>query len=104
VLLDPMHVHLKPGSLLGALYTLAGVTPRPENVSLTVTREALLMLADEYGQPPFVTLLGTELAADQLRVRLGYLHVLVTAPIRKATPEELRSEAARLVVAAGVGT
>jgi hypothetical protein len=103
VLLDPMHVHLKPGSMLGALYTLAGVTPRPENVSLTITREALLMLADEYGQPPFVTLLGTELAADQLRVRLGYLHVLVTAPIRKATPEELRAESMRLATAAEVG-
>jgi hypothetical protein len=103
VLLDPLHVR-EPASILTALRAIAGVTPRPENLSITVTRPALLALADEYGQPPFVTLLASELAADQLHVRLGYLHVLVTAPIRKATPEELRSEAARLVVAAGVGT
>lgn len=87
-------------SLLLALQAIAECTPRPENVSLVIKRDALLALADEYGQPPFVTLLGTELAADQLRVRLGYLHVLVTAPIRKATADELRAEAGRMHTAA----
>lgn len=87
-------------TLAQALERVAAASPDQQTVTLQAKPDELHRLSLEVGVPVATKILGARLASDSLCFSLGWVKFILSAGYRKATPEELRQEAARLTTAA----